>query len=87
MGEDDNATRLLGALRDDERERRRHAETAGGLILAGSGVLLAGVFLWVLAVSLKKPLDFLMTLTVVAGGVAIFAWGLKTAIIGGKTKE
>ena len=83
----DETDALLGALKDEEKTRRRQAEKVGGLVLAGTGLLLAGVFLWVLAVSLKKPLDLMMTLVVVGGGVAVFAWGLKTAVIGRKTKE
>lgn len=77
----------LESLRAESQKARRRMEMWGGLAIAGFGLMVVIVFLWVLAISLKQPFDLGMTIGLVIGGVALFAWGLRLAIGGRKPRS
>jgi polyferredoxin len=76
--------RALEALRQEEKEKRRQTEKKGGILLAGIGLLMTALFLWVLVISPKTTLNLLMSFAATIMGIAIFAWGLVITIIGRK---
>ena len=86
-GTDKELEERLEGLKAESQKARRRMEMWGGLAVAGAGLMVVIVFLWILTISLKKPFDLGMTISVIIGGVALFAWGLKLAIGGRKPRS
>jgi high-affinity Fe2+/Pb2+ permease len=74
-------------LRKQEDQARRRLETIGGLMLAGLSLALAMLFLVVLKMSQKQPFDLALTIIMLAIAVALFAKGLKDALIGRRRRR
>jgi len=79
---DDKTEKRLETLKKEGQESRRRTEKIGGIVLAVASLLVAAMFLWILAMSHKRPYTIMITLAIVAGSVTAFAWGLKMIYFG-----